>query len=137
VHLLSAATFFINTLSPYQLALLISHSYPWLPSFTAVAEVVSKRVQARQQQQVQSLVQAAGSVTPGGSRGASPFAEGAEAAAVGKGGAEGVLGCGSSCSSGFLQSTIAQHQQQRVEELERHKQLCWSDVNAISQGQHQ
>jgi hypothetical protein len=132
----------MNLLSPYQLALLISHSYPWLPSFTGVAEVVARRRQARQEAHLRSVIDAATAAAgtqrngpAGGSRGGSPEGGGGPLAAGGhRGGSS--AGSGGS-SSGFLLGTIKQHEQRRVQELELHRQLCWSEVNATQQQQQQ
>jgi hypothetical protein len=142
VHLLSTATFFVNSLSQWQIALLISHSYPWLPSLTAAAEVVTKRWQAKQQQQVQRIqLQDVQRIQQGlaslpGSRAESP------AAAVVPGTLSGSSqGCGGApggvAAGGLLGREIKQHEQRRVAELELHRQLCWAQVNDIQQEQGQ
>jgi hypothetical protein len=140
VHLLSTATFFVNSLSQWQHALLISHSYPWIPSLTAAAEVVTKRWQAKQQQQVQRIqlqaVQQQGLASLPGSRAESPAAVvvpgTSSGSSQGGGGVAGGAGTG-----GMLAREIQQHEQRRVAELELHRQLCWAQVNEMQQQQEQ
>jgi hypothetical protein len=133
VHLLGAVTQFINTLSPYQNALMVSLSYPWLPNYSAVADVLSKRCALRLSQQALAL-QSAG----WHSRSCSPPAAAAPpstaATAVSDGGAGGVgaseVTCGQVPSMSFLKGTIQQYQERRMQELQRQCELCWSELSA-------
>jgi hypothetical protein len=129
MHLLSACTQFINTLSPYQNALIVSLSYPWMPSFTAVAEVLTQRRALRLSQQVaavQSVQVSSRSCSPPAAAG-SPVA-----AATANSDSPAVrVACGRlEQQSSFLQGVIQQHQERRMQELQAHRELCWSELNA-------
>lgn len=153
VHLLSAATFFMNTLSVYQLAVLISASYPFLPSFSAVAEVVSVRMQQRQQQELQQS--AAAMLGPQGleanyeqGRGAADC-QGVDGKRGGRGRSlasmspEPALNSADAAINGssthgtnrdvtYLKTMLELHQQKRAQELEFHRQICWSELQTMS-----
>lgn len=135
IHLLSAATFFMNVCSTWQLAMLISASYPFLPSFTGVAAHCATRVQQRQQQQqaeeeAKEHAAKAAALAGDASRSVSPPPVPAAADGSGSGGSAMSSGRENSQQT-FLQQMLAAHEQRRCEELELHRQVCWTELKAV------
>jgi hypothetical protein len=126
MHLLSACTQFINILSPYQNALLVSLSYPWWPSFTAIAEVLTQRQALRLLQRAAALQSG-----PMSSRSCSPPAAAGSPVAAATAGSDGpaVSNGGAGQQSFFLQGVIQQYRQRRMQELQTHRELFWSELN--------
>lgn len=130
VQLLCVQSFVVNTLSRHQLAMLMVASFPYIPATFVVAEIVSRRVEHRQQQQLRQLQKAACTQhsTALGNAWADDQATGADVPAAGAAGAAGAaLYTAVPYSRWFLQ----QHEQKRADELLLHQRACWAQLDCL------
>lgn len=141
-------SFMINTLSTYQLAMLSIASFPWSPSTNLIAEIVSKRVQARHRQQVKDAVQQPryiGTASAGcnnsdsgvtGLTGPKQARAGASRAdSQGKGG-KGVGGNEGGGKLTYGQWATRQRERTRAQELALHQRACWAQLGCELPGEH-
>lgn len=118
--------FVFNTLSSEQLALMCIASFPWQASLVYLTEIISRRVQERQERQLRQQVQAHAS-------GTSPQARSA-AADVDELAGDCVV-----CDSGEQEQSklpywrwqLQQLQRQRAAELALHQRVCWAQLGCL------
>lgn len=125
-------SFVFNTLSSEQLALMCIASFPWQAALVYLTEIISRRVQERQERQLRQQVQAHASGTSLQAR---------SAAAAGGGSSDGDEPAGDCVDrdSGKQEQSklpywrwqLQQLQRQRATELVLHQRVCWAQLGCL------